>query len=104
MIAIDLPEGSNSFSNSICFIVKTVLVIVRPVRLPPGRLRLAASPDWTGSPGVMNTMAIVAVAAFAARAAGMPLTAAMTANALAQVRPQVMETAQADFVPSGTQS
>jgi hypothetical protein len=52
----------------------------------------------------MNTMAIVAVAAFAARAAGMPLTAAMTANALAQVRPQVMETAQADFVPSGTQS
>ena len=43
---------------------------VAPVTLPPGRLRLATRPCWTGSPPVTKTMGIVVVAAFAASAAG----------------------------------
>jgi NAD(P)-dependent dehydrogenase (short-subunit alcohol dehydrogenase family) len=41
-----------------------------PVRLPPGRFRLATSPICTGSLIVVKTIGIVAVAAFAACAAG----------------------------------
>ena len=39
-----------------------------PVRLPPGRLRLATRPSWTGSPPVAKTIGIVVVAALAASA------------------------------------
>jgi hypothetical protein len=37
------------------------------VAFPPGRLKLATRPSCTGSPGVVNTMGIFVVAAFAAR-------------------------------------
>src|SRR5262249_19680896 len=50
-----------------------------PVTLPPGRLRLATRPVWTGSPALLNTIGIVVVAALAASAAGM-LGVAMTAT------------------------
>jgi hypothetical protein len=40
-----------------------------PVRLPPGRLKLATSPCFTGSPPAPKTMGIVEMAAFAASAA-----------------------------------
>src|SRR5262245_43621479 len=43
---------------------------VAPVKLPPGRLRLAARPSCTGSLLVVKTMGMVVVAAFAAIAAG----------------------------------
>src|SRR5262245_53121939 len=43
--------------------------MLTPVRLPPGRARLATSPSLTGSSAATKTMGIVAVAAFAARAA-----------------------------------
>ena len=39
--------------------------------LPPGRLKLATRPSWTGSDPLVNTMGIVAVAAFAAEAEGL---------------------------------
>jgi hypothetical protein len=42
--------------------------MLMPVALPPGRLRLAASPCLTGSSPTRNTIGIVAVAAFAASA------------------------------------
>jgi hypothetical protein len=48
--------------------------------LPLGRLRLATRPIWTGSEPVVNTIGMVVVAAFAARAADVPATAAMTAT------------------------
>jgi hypothetical protein len=51
-----------------------------PVALPPGRLRLATMPSWTGSPAVINTMGIVVVAAFAASAGGGPPAVTMTAT------------------------
>src|SRR5262249_22990683 len=41
------------------------------VALPPGLLRLATRPAWTGSDPLANTMGIVAVAAFAAKAEGL---------------------------------
>ena len=44
--------------------------VVTPVRLPPGRFRLATSPASTGSAPVRKTIGIVAVAALAASAAG----------------------------------
>ena len=43
-----------------------------PVRLPPGRLRLATNPRSTGSTPTLNTTGIVVVAALAATAAEMP--------------------------------
>src|SRR5207302_1627530 len=51
-----------------------------PVLLAPGRLRLTTRPDVTGSLPFANTIGIVAVAALAASAAGIPLIAAMTAT------------------------
>ena len=49
-----------------------------PVMLPPGWSRLATSPSATGSPAVKMTIGIVAVAAFAAGAAGVVAGAAIT--------------------------
>jgi hypothetical protein len=49
-----------------------------PVALPPGRLRLATSPNLTGSSLLVNTIGIVAVACLAANADPMPPVAAMT--------------------------
>src|SRR5262249_36565931 len=45
--------------------------MLTPVALPPGRLKLATRPYWTGSDPLVNTMGIVAVAAFAAEAGGL---------------------------------
>ena len=45
--------------------------------LPPGRLKLATSPSWTGSLPLVKTIGIVVVEVFAARLAGV-LVAAMT--------------------------
>src|SRR5262245_39224501 len=53
--------------------------LVTPVTLPPGRLRLATSPNSTESAPPSNTIGIVVVAALAASAAGM-LVAAITAT------------------------
>ena len=50
---------------------------VTPVTLPPGRLRLATRPSWTGSLPISKTIGMVVVAAFAASAAGV-LVAAIT--------------------------
>src|SRR5262249_62140156 len=50
-----------------------------PVRLLPGRARLATRPSLTGSSPTTKTIGIVAVAAFAAGAAALP-RAAMTAT------------------------
>src|SRR5262249_24206081 len=44
-------------------------MIVIPVRLPPGRLRLATRPHWTGSMSVKKTIGMVVVAVFAASVA-----------------------------------
>jgi hypothetical protein len=51
-----------------------------PVILPPGRLRLATRPAWTGSAPITNTIGMVVVAAFAASAAATPPGVTITAT------------------------
>ena len=56
-----------------------------PVRLPPGRLRLATRPWPTGSAPMVKTIGMVLVAPFAARADAMSPVAAMAATFSASV-------------------
>ena len=48
----------------------SVVKTLAPVAFPPGRLRLATSPSWTGSSPAPKTMGIVVVAALTANAEG----------------------------------
>jgi hypothetical protein len=79
-MAIALPLGASSRARSNRLPTTGALKKLTPVMLPPGRLRLLTSPGSTGSPPIANTMGIVVVAAFAAKAAGVPLIAAITAT------------------------
>src|SRR5262245_31108100 len=63
-------DGTNSRRSSSCFAVNSPLTLLTPVRLPPGRARLATRPSLTGSSLRRDTMGMLAVAAFAGRAAG----------------------------------
>ena len=69
-MAITATLGLTSCSSSSRFGSNVVVKKLTPVTLPPGRLRLATSPLWTGSPPIAKTIGMSAVAAFAARAAG----------------------------------
>jgi len=51
-----------------------------PVRLPPGRARLAINPAATGSPPITETIGIVEVALFAATAERSPPLVAITST------------------------
>jgi hypothetical protein len=46
------------------------LCVFTPVAFPPGRLRLATSPSWTGCPPTPNTMGIVVATALIASTEG----------------------------------
>jgi hypothetical protein len=76
---IDVAAGTNSCSSSRRFAVNAVVRTAAPVAFPPGRLRLATRPTSTGSPPDRNTIGIVAVADFAARAVAVPPVATITA-------------------------
>jgi hypothetical protein len=72
-----------AFGNSSCnipnrFAATSIPMSATPVALPPGRLRLATRPIWTGSPAVLKTIGIVLVAALAASAAVPPRAAMAT--------------------------
>ena len=73
--AMTVAVGTNSCSSSSCFGTSSTFNEVTPVILPPGRLRLATSPSWTGSSAIWKTVGIVVVAALAASAAGWPVSA-----------------------------
>jgi hypothetical protein len=60
--------GSNSLRRPSCFDKNSSSILEYPVTLPPGRLRRATSPSWTGSPAELKTIGIVLVKARAARA------------------------------------
>ena len=64
--------GTSAFSSSRRLGASSVVALVRPVTLPPGRARLAASPLSTGSATAAITIGISLVAALAARVAGVP--------------------------------
>src|SRR6185503_14700942 len=65
-------DGKASLSNSIRLPDSSVTNALRPVTLPPGRASDATTPTPSGSPMAAMTMGTVVVAAFAARAAGVP--------------------------------
>jgi hypothetical protein len=65
-----LAVGTNSCSSSTRFGATSAFKLVTPVTLPPGRFRLATKPSLIGSPPISKAMGMVAVAAFAATAAG----------------------------------
>jgi hypothetical protein len=70
--------GTISCSSSSRFGPIATAIWVTPVMLPPGLLRLATSPSETGSLPTAKTIGIVVVADFAARAEGVPPSAAIT--------------------------
>ncbi len=67
--------GTNSCNSSSCLGATSTPELVTPVRLPPGRFRLATSPISTGSKPISKTMGSVLVAALAANDAGVLLAA-----------------------------
>src|SRR5215471_19775185 len=62
----------NSCKSASALAASSALNLLEPVRLPPGRLRLATSPSCTGSVGTANTIGMLVVAALAARVATLP--------------------------------
>ena len=62
--------GLSSLSNSNLFAASSSIKMVSPVTFPPGRPKLATSPDPTGSPGAIMTMGIVLVACLHRRGCG----------------------------------
>src|SRR6516165_666807 len=76
--AMVVAAGITSCSSCSCFGPISTPSTVTPVRLPPGRLRLAISFISTGSTLVKKTIGIVVVAAFAGSAAGVFATITAT--------------------------
>ena len=70
--AITLAWGTSSDSSSSRLGISSTARMLTPVRLPPGRARLATKPFATGSPPPAKTIGIVEVAFFAASAEGGP--------------------------------
>ena len=59
--------GTSSHSSSSRLGISSPAMLLKPVRLPPGRARLKTRPAPTGSPTPVKTIGIVEVALFAAR-------------------------------------
>ena len=70
--------GTNSCSNPNCLATSKLDKKLTPVTFPPGQLRLATSPNCTGSAPIVNTIGMVEVAALASRAAANALAVAIT--------------------------
>ena len=64
--------GTSSRSNSSRFAPSTPEMLLKPVTLPPGWLKLATNPSLTGSPPAEKTIGLFDVAALAARVAALP--------------------------------
>ena len=67
--ATRVAAGTSSRRSSSRFATNSAVKKLMPVRLPPGRARLATRPSLTGSSATPKTMGIVVVAALAANAA-----------------------------------
>src|SRR5262245_7783917 len=65
-----LPPIATAKADTKSLAPTSTLRVVTPVILPPGRFKLETKPICTGSLVVVKTIGMVAVAAFAARAAG----------------------------------
>ena len=78
--ATRVTAGTSSRRSSNLFAPNSAPKKLVPVRLPPGRARLATRPRLTGSSPTLKTMGIVVVAALAANGEGMPPVATITAT------------------------
>src|SRR5262249_23475838 len=88
---------------------RSVAWLDRPVRLPPGRARLATRPVATGSPGSAKTIGIIVVACFAAKIDWVPYvtitstlsrTNSAAISAARSLRPSAQRYSIATFRPS----
>jgi hypothetical protein len=70
--ATQAAPGTSSRKSSSRFAANSLLRKLTPVRLPPGRARLATRPSLTGSSATLKTIGIVVVAALAASAEDQP--------------------------------
>ena len=70
--ATRVAAGTSSRKSSSRFAANSLREKIDPVRLPPGRARLATRPSLTGSSPTTKTMGIVVVAALAANAERSP--------------------------------
>ena len=78
--AITLACGTSSDSSSRRFGVNSSVSKLTPVRLPPGRAKLATKPNSTRSPPSLKTIGIVEVAPFSASAVGGPPVETITST------------------------
>ncbi len=72
MIATRARLGTISASSAICLALSSGTCVDNPVTLPPGRARLATTPEPTGSLSCPMTMGISLVAFIAGRVADEP--------------------------------
>src|SRR5262245_64208564 len=56
-----VAAGTSARNSSSRFAVNSPINKLTPVKLPPGRARLATRPSFTGSSGTVNTIGIVTV-------------------------------------------
>src|SRR6476620_5427171 len=71
-IATFVNAGKNSLINSRRFAIRSLLIVVNPVTLPPGRAKLGTSPVATGSKVATNTTGIWPAASLAGLTEGVP--------------------------------
>jgi hypothetical protein len=107
--AIRSARDTICVSSSKYLPIKSAVLSVTPVMLPPGRARLVTIPLPTGSATNVTTMGMVVVACFAARAAGvdavtMTSTLSLTRSAAKadsrSWRPDAQRYSTAIFLPS----
>ena len=75
-----LAVGTNSCSSARRFGASSALKLLTPVRLPPGRFRLATRPSLTGSKPTKNTIGMAVVTALAAMVAAVLVVAESTVS------------------------
>jgi hypothetical protein len=101
--------GINSLGNSTRLPCSSGVLWLTPVMFPPGRARLATSPDPTGSATVENTTGTVVVAPFAASAPGVAkatmtstpsLTRSVARAGRRSWRPSALRSSKVTFWPS----
>ena len=78
--ATRIAAGTSSRRSSSRFATNSPIKKLTPVRLPPGRARLATRPSLTGSSAALKTMGVVVVTALTANAEGAPPLVAITAT------------------------
>ena len=72
-MATAVAPGRSSRTRASRLVVNSEVNRFTPVALPPGRLKLATRPNFTGSSAAMKTSGIVSVVALAARAEVKPV-------------------------------